>query len=127
MKEFMLLIRNEIDHQSSWPEEYHLQFLNKCKEYIDNLKADGKLKSAQPLIREGIMLSNSSGEWKEKYFVESKEVIVGYYHLLASDLDEAVLVAKNNPEFQFGTTARIEIRPVKVKEEEIKFVYPNQK
>ncbi len=126
MKEFMLLIRNEIDHHASWSEEYHLQFLNKCKEYIDDLTADCKLKSAQPLLREGIILSNSSGEWKEKYFVESKEVIVGYYHINAADIDEAIKIAKGNPEFQFGNTARIEIRPIKIKEENTSFVYPDK-
>jgi len=29
MKEFMLLIRNEIDHQASWPPEKLQQFLKK--------------------------------------------------------------------------------------------------
>jgi hypothetical protein len=27
MKEFMLLIRNEIDHQAEWPPERHQEFL----------------------------------------------------------------------------------------------------
>ncbi len=75
MKEFMLLIRNEIDHQAGWS-------------------------------------------------AETKEVIVGYDHVLAQDIDDAVAIAKGNPEFEFGSTARIEVRPIKMKEEAACFVYP---
>ena len=51
MKEFMLLIRNEIDHQASWSPEQHQQFLKKCEDYIGNLTKEGRLISAQPLVR----------------------------------------------------------------------------
>lgn len=126
MKEFMLLIRNEIDHQVKWSAEQHLQFLKKCENYIGNLTKAGKLKSAQPLVREGKMISGSNGSWKDASFNESKEVIVGYYHILAKDLDEAVAIAKENPEFEYGTTARIEVRPIKMMEEVTGFVYPKK-
>jgi hypothetical protein len=124
MKEFMLLIRNEIDHQAAWSPEQQQQFLKKCEVYIGNLTKEGQLKSAQPLVREGTMISGSKGDWKEGPFNETKEVIVGYYHLLAEDLNEAVAIAKENPEFEYGTTARIEVRPIKTKEESTGFVYP---
>jgi hypothetical protein len=78
MKEFMLLIRNEIDHQATWPPERHKQFVEKCMVYIEGLTRSGKLKSAQPMIREGTMISGSKGAWKEGPFNEHKEVIVGY-------------------------------------------------
>jgi hypothetical protein len=127
MKEFMLLIRNEIDHQDSWPPERHKEFVEKCMVYIDNLTKEGKLKSAQPMIREGTMVSGSKGNWKEGPFHEAKEVIVGYYHILANDLNDAIAIAKQNPEFEYGKTARVEVRPIKMKEENTGFVYPNRK
>jgi hypothetical protein len=124
MKEFMLLIRNEMDHQATWSPEQHHQFLKKCEDYIGSLTQEGKLKSAQPLIREGLMISGSKGKWKTRPFNETKEVIVGYYHMLAENIEEAMAIAKRNPEFEYGTTARIEIRPIKRKEESTGFVYP---
>ena len=124
MKEFMLLIRNELDHQSKWSPDQHQEFLQKCEVYIGKLKAEGKLKSAQPLLREGKMVSGSKGSWKEASFTDTKEVIVGYYHILAADLNEAVAIAKGNPEFEFGATARVEVRPIKMKEDNTGFVYP---
>jgi hypothetical protein len=39
-------------------------------------------------------------------------------------MDEAIEIAKRNPEFEFGTTARIELRPIKTKEKTTGFVYP---
>ncbi len=127
MKEFMLIIRNEIDHQATWSSEKTEQFLKKCEVYISNLSKAGKLKSAQPMVREGKMISGSKGAWKEGPFNEAKEVIVGYYHIFAEDLNDAVAIAKENPEFEYGTTARIEVRPIKMKEEATSFVYPTAK
>jgi hypothetical protein len=127
MKEFILLIRNEIDHQAAWSAERTEQFLKACEHYIAGLTQAGKLISAQPLVREGTMISGSKGAWKETPFNERKEVIVGYYHILAENIDDAVAIAKGNPEFEYGTTARIEVRPLKLKEERTRFIYPTAK
>ncbi len=124
MKEFMLLIRNRIDHQNDWTVEKHQQFLKKCESYIGEIKKEGKLISAQPLIREGKIISGTNGNWTEIPFNETEDVQVGYYHILANDMDDAVAIAKRNPEFEFSTTARIEVRPVKMKETTTGFVYP---
>ncbi len=124
MKEFMLLIRNEIDHQAAWSPEQHQQFLKKCEVYIANLKEEGKLKSAQPLVREGRIISGSKGSWKDRPFNETKEVIVGYYHILAEDINDAIAIAKRNPEFEYGTAVRVEVRPIKMKKESTGFIYP---
>ncbi len=124
MKEFMLLIRNEINHQASWPPEKFQDFLKKCEAYIVNLKKDGKLIAAQPLIREGKIISGTRQAWQEAPLNKTGEVQVGYYHILAKDMDEAVAIAKGNPEFDFSATAHIEVRPIKMKEETTGFAYP---
>lgn len=49
---------------------------------------------------------------------------VGYYHIFANDIDEAIRMAKDNPEFEYVASASIEVRPVKTKEIETGFVYP---
>ena len=120
----MLLIRNEIDHQTSWSSEKSQQFLKACEKYIGNLNKEGKLKAAQPMVREGKMISGSKDSWKDGPFNENKEVIVGYYHILAKDIDEAIEIAKGNPEFEYSKTARVEVRPIKMKEEITGYVYP---
>jgi len=126
MKEFMLLIRNESDSKSQFSSEKNQQFLDACRVYINNLMKEGKLKSAQPLVREGKMISGSKGAWKDGPFNETQEVIVGYYHIVAKDLNEAIEIAKGNPEFEYTSSARIEVRPIKMKEESTGFEYPTE-
>ena len=81
---------------------------------------------AQPLVREGKIISHINGVWIAQPFNDTKEVIVGYYYILAKDMDEAVAISKANPEFEYGTSARIEVRPIKVKEESTGYVYPKK-
>ena len=124
MPEYMLLVRNEYDHQQAWTDDQHHEFLKKCEVYINRLNANGQIIIAQPLIREGKIISGSKGEWKEAPFNQNKEVQVGYYHIRAKNMDEAIEIAKGNPEFEYGTKARIEVRPIKTKEETTGYTYP---
>ena len=70
------------------------------------------------------MVWGEVGDFKEATYQEGKEVIVGYFHILARDLTEAVDIAKSNPEFAFSNTARIEVRPIKMKEQTTGYEYP---
>jgi hypothetical protein len=126
MKEYMLLIRNEIDHQDLWDSHKHDSFLKSCEAYIKELKQRNKLISAQPMIREGKLLSGARENWNISPFNKSKEVIVGYYHILAENTEDALETAKANPEFEFSATASVEIRPLKMKESATGFNYPNK-
>jgi len=124
MKEFMLRILNQVDSKDSMTPESHQRFLQSCKDYIGELTKQGKLIAAQPLIREGKIISKTKSDWKEIPFNESSEVHVGYYLILADDLDDAISIAKKNPEFEYTSTARVEVRPIKMKEASTGFEYP---
>ncbi len=78
------------------------EFLKSCESYIGKLQKDGNLKIAQPLVREGSIISGSREKWNIVPFDETKEVQVGYYHILAKDMDDAMQIAKDNPEFEFS-------------------------
>ena len=124
MKEFMFLIRNEGDAKASLSADKHLEFIRQCEVYIGKLKAQNKLIAAQPLIREGMTISKAGNSWKEIPCDPHKQIQVGYYHILAESMEEAISIAKDNPEFAYVPTASIEVRPIKMKEESTKFVYP---
>lgn len=126
MKEFMLLVHNVINYRATWTPEQNQIFLEKCRDYIKFLSSKGKLISAQPLLTDGKTISHNNGAWTEMAFNETREIIVGYYHILAIDMNDAISMAQGNPEFEYGNTARIEIRPIKVKEDTINFVYPGK-
>ena len=125
MKEFMLYIRNEGDAKVALTPEEHLAFVKKCENYIGRLKAANKLIAAQPIIREGFLVAKTANGWTNTAIDPTKEIQVGYYHIRAKDMDEAIAMAKDNPEFEFVPSASIEVRPIKMKEEQTNFVYPN--
>ena len=127
MKEFMLYIRNEKDAKKTLTEDQHLSFIKKCETYIGILKSENKLIAAQPIVREGVVLKKTESGWTERDIESDKETQVGYYHILATDLDDAIKIAKDNPEFEYVRSATIEVRPIKTKEVETGFVYPTEK
>jgi len=124
MKEFMLIIRNIGDGKEGLSAEKHLEFVKACEVYIEKLKVNGNLISAQPLVRNGVMIAGTPGAFTEGPYAKTPEIIVGYYRIMAASLDEAIALAKQNPEFAYSNNAMIEVRPIKMKEETTSFVYP---
>ena len=127
MKEFMFYIRNEKDAKKSLTPEEHLAFIKKCEIYIGKLKNENKLIAAQPIVREGVVIKKNESGWIEKDISSDTEVQVGYYHISARDIEEAIQIAKSNPEFEYVPSASIEVRPIKTKEIETGFKYPVNK
>lgn len=111
MKEFMLFIRSEEKPKSDFSPEQMQQHIEKIGGYIRKLTEEGRMKSAQPLEMDGRILSYKDGKIIDGPYNETKEVISGYYHLLAEDLDEAIEIAKKDPRFEEGIW-RVEVRPV---------------
>src|SRR5688500_8500527 len=99
MKEFLLLIRTEGDVWTSLSPGQLQEHIEKGTSYIGNLIKDGKLKSAAPLDKGSRIVTDTDGVIKDGPFNESKEVIAGYFHIVAKDIREAVEIAKNNPIF----------------------------
>ena len=124
-KEFMLYIRNAGDAKAALSPDEHLAFVKKCEVYIGQLKAKDQLIAAQPIVREGFIISKSANGWRSIAVDPTREVQVGYYHIRANDMEDAIAMAKNNPEFEYVPSASIEVRPIKMKEEQTNFVYPN--
>jgi hypothetical protein len=112
MKEFMFYIRNGKEAKESLTSEQHLAFIKKCETYIGILKKENKLIAAQPIVREGVVIKKSGSGWTEKDIAADTETQVGYYHILANDLNEAIKIAKDNPEFEFVPSASIEVIPI---------------
>ncbi len=108
--EYLLLFRGDAWYNRLSPEELQ-QAMNQFKAWFDRLTEEGKLKAAQPLVREGRIVSGKQGGVvSDGPFAESKEAIGGYFLLAASSLEEAIAVAKSSPSLEYGT--QIEVRPV---------------
>jgi hypothetical protein len=77
--------------------------------WLDQLVNEGKVRRGQRLRHEGktIMRQNVITDGP---FGESKEVIGGYWVILADNLDEAAQIAQGNP--CLGSGLFLEIRPI---------------
>ena len=73
---------------------------------------EGKLKSAAPVDKGSRIVTDNDGVIKDGPFNESKEVIAGYFHVVAKDVKEAVEIAKANPIFKDIPT-KIEVHMLK--------------
>ncbi len=108
--EYLLLFRGADWHNTLSGEELQ-QAMNRFKGWFDRLSEQGILKGAQPLVREGKIVSGKQGRLvSDGPFAESKETIGGYFLLQVNSLEEAVAIAKSAPSLDYGTT--IEVRPV---------------
>jgi hypothetical protein len=124
MKEFIVFIRKPNSNREALPADTHLDFLKSCEHYIEELKANDHLIAAQPIERAGCILSRSADTWVEHSYNINEEVLGGYYLIRAADLGEAIGLAKQNPELVFNPGTRIEVRPLKMREEKTGFEYP---
>lgn len=116
-----------MDAKKSLTEDQHFAFINQCEVYIGKLKSENKLIASQPIVREGVVLKKTDTGWTEREIGTDKETQVGYYHIFATDIEEAIKIAKDNPEFAYVPSATIEVRPIKTKELQTGFVYPTKK
>jgi len=83
MQEYLLLIRTEGNPGKCFHPSSNSCMYKKRRPISEILSKEGKLKSAQPLELEGKIVSNKKGEWKDGPFNESKEVIAGYFLIVA--------------------------------------------
>ena len=124
MNEYVLRVLNKGDHQKDWSDERHREFVRKCEAYIGGLQSRGRLRSAQPLVKEGAILSMGADGWNVRRLDVAGEIQTGFYFVRADNLQDAIEIAKGNPEFEYSATARVEVRPLKAEEVSTGFVYP---
>jgi hypothetical protein len=122
--EFMFYIRNAGDAKKALSADEHYRFVKQCETYIEQLKSKNKLIAAQPIVREGLILRKNDNAWTKTPVDPDAHIQVGYYHIIADSMEEAISIAKDNPEFAFVPSASIEIRPIKSVEESTQFIYP---
>jgi hypothetical protein len=105
--EFLVICRGQWDTTLSRKERQNV--IDQFYAWLDQLVEEGKMKRGQRLMYEGKTIGRQS-VITDGPFGESKEVIGGYWFVLANNLDEAVQVAKTNPCLDYGLF--VEIRPI---------------
>jgi hypothetical protein len=107
MEKYMFLFRGGATNLSPQQHEAHL---GKWLSWVEKLTKDGRYVGGEPLLPGGKTISGAKKVVTDGPFAESKEVIGGYFVVEAKNYDEAVLMAKDSPDFEFGGS--VEVREV---------------
>jgi hypothetical protein len=105
--EYLVIARGQWDPNVSRDEIQNA--IDRFYTWLDRLVDEGKMKRGQRLTYEGKTVRRNS-VITDGPFGESKEVIGGYWFILASSLDEAAKIAQSNPCLDYGIF--FEIRPI---------------
>ncbi len=81
-----------------------------CDEHSDELVADGSMVAAFALTPRDMATSIRGDAVTDGPFIDSKEVVAGFYVLEAPDLDAALAIAGRNPVVHDG--GGVEVRPI---------------
>lgn len=107
MKEFLMLIRENMDYGKMSPQEMQDDIEKQIK-WVEQLVEKGNFKDGNPLQAEGVHIKGTLVT--DGPYIESKECISGYYFLLADSLEAATEIAKGCPSLAIG--ASVEVREV---------------
>jgi hypothetical protein len=104
--DFLVLSRGQWD-ESKTPEQIQAA-IDEFYAWYEGLLATGQAKPGQRLAREGKVVTRSGV--LDGPFAEAKEVVGGYWFIVAADLDEAARISAGNPCIACGL--QTEVRPV---------------
>jgi len=111
MSQKYMLIFHGGSYKGLSPEEAQ-KLTQKWFAWVESLQKQGKYKSGEPLMPGGKMLSRKNGSIVvDGPFAESKEEVAGYFVVEASNLDEAVQMSREYPDFSVG--GKVEVREVR--------------
>jgi hypothetical protein len=105
--EYLVISRGQWDADVS-PEEIQ-NAIDQFYTWLSQLVDEGKMKTGQRLASEGVTVSRKNG-LTDGPFGEAKEVIGGYWFIVANSLAEAGKIAAGNPCLKCGLF--YEIRPI---------------
>ena len=111
MTKFLLILRGDVtaDYSKFTPQDFE-KILGAYAAWGERMTKEGRLHGGHKLKDEGGKVMIPSGDatsLKDGPYVETKEVVGGYYVIDADDYDHAVKLCEGHPNFKFGS---IEIR-----------------
>ncbi len=110
MKKFLLLLHEDIEKMRELSPKEMGELANDHIAWATKLAESGHLISGDGLNEKGVLITGKDCVIKDGPYLESKELIGGYYLLQANDLDTVVQIAKECPCHIWGGTT--EIRPI---------------
>jgi hypothetical protein len=110
MKQFLLLLHEDLQQLKALTPQEMEQLAHAHMAWAQELAKAGHLIAGDGLKDTSICISGKEATIKDGPYIESKEIIGGYYLLQAQDLETVIQLAKQCPTHFYGGTT--EIRPI---------------
>ncbi|MFC6998723.1 YciI family protein [Rufibacter roseus] len=110
MKKFMLLLYDNVETLQEMSAEEMQQLVQAHMQWTEKLAQAGHLEGGDGLEETGAYIKGKNALVTDGPFVETKELIGGFYLITAESLEQAVEIAKECPCHQWGGTT--EVRPI---------------
>ena len=101
----MLIFQGGINPDSA--PEVMQSHMGKWMAWIDKLNKDGKYVAGEPLLPGGKLITGKSKTVTDGPFTEGKEVVGGFFIVNANDIDEAVEISKDCPDYEYGGSVQV--------------------
>ena len=81
--------------------------MGKWMSWIEKLNKEGRYVAGEPLIPGGKLVSGPNKTVTDGPYTEGKEVVGGFFLVNARDLDEAVEISKDCPDYELGGSVQV--------------------
>jgi hypothetical protein len=105
MEKFMLIFHGGMD-QSASPEQMQAQ-MGKWMAWIEKLNKSSQYVSGEPLLPGGKKIAGKNKTVTDGPYTEGKEVVGGYFLINAKDMNDAVKISEDYPDYENGGTVQV--------------------
>ena len=88
------------------PEAMEAQ-MGKWMAWVERLNKEGRYVSGEPLLPGGKLVTGSKKTVTDGPYTEGKEVVGGYFVVNAGNMEEAVDIAKDCPDYEYGGSVQV--------------------
>lgn len=110
MKKFILLLHDDFEKEKAYSPDSMQQLVQEHMAWVQKLSEQGTFLGGDGLVPDGNLITGKDSIVKDGPYIESKEIIGGYYLLQANSLEEVTEIAKECPCHLWGGVT--EIRPI---------------
>ncbi|MBX2966071.1 MAG: hypothetical protein KF845_07990 [Cyclobacteriaceae bacterium] len=107
MKKFLLLLHEDIERMSNLSPKEMEELAKAHMAWAEKLAESGHFISGDGLQEKGVLISGKNSVIKDGPYMESKEIVGGYYLLQADNIETIIALAKDCPCHIWGGTTEI--------------------
>ena len=107
MKQFILLLHEDAEAVKNLSPEQMQELVGQHMQWSEKLQKNGNYVGGSGLDQNGKRIVGKDAIIKDGPYIESKELIGGYYVIQAEDYDSAVEIAKGCPNHLWGGTTEV--------------------